>query len=470
MTFDQRDRSAGGSDVSDTGPTITYGPAAHEGVRLLRIERPEKMNAIGPREAEGLEEAIAAFRSDPDARVLVMTGAGSRAFCAGADLAAVEAMAGQESQAEPLFEITDPARPESPAQGNIGPTRITDLYKPVIAAVNGAAYAGGLEWACFAHLRIADRHASFGVTCRRWNIGLGDGGTQRLPRIIGMGRALDLILTGRVIGADEAERIGLVNEVTPSGTCVERALDLAGRLAELPQEAIRTDLEAALQGFGMPLEQGLTREKECFEVLMAGADPASGAARFVERDHPDLVPAAPPLHRPGAAYAFAEESQRGVTDRFGRPLARHSAAVAELCSDLDDEDALIAAYLHDAVEKGDATGDQVEATFGRRIREMVETLSQDPAIEDRDERREDHRRRIAVSDPVTIAVYANDRREGIRTLTALIEAGHDLGEFDAAGRPADWRGDLEAISGTGVRPDILEAMRSELDRLERLLG
>jgi enoyl-CoA hydratase/carnithine racemase len=103
-----------------------------------------------------------------------------------------------------------------PAEGNIGPTRWTDIHKPIIAAVNGAAYAGGLEWACLANLRIADEHASFGVTCRRWNVGLGDGGTQRLPRLIGLSRAMDLIITGRVIGAREAERFGLVNEVTPA--------------------------------------------------------------------------------------------------------------------------------------------------------------------------------------------------------------------------------------------------------------
>ena len=469
MTIENGKGSGSLSGNDENPPTILYGEAGHPGVRLLEIARPEKMNAIGPREARGLASAIESFRSDPDARVLVITGTGSRAFCAGADLEAVRAMADETEGIEPLFAVEDPSRPESPDQGNIGPTRIHDLYKPVIAAVNGAAYAGGLEWACFAHLRIADRHASFGVTCRRWNIGLGDGGTQRLPRIVGMGRALDLILTGRVIGADEAEAIGLVNEVTPSGHCLERSLELAAGLAELPQEAMRTDLEAALTGFGMPLERGLEIERKCFEDLMAGAEPALGATRFVERRHPDLEPASPPLFGPGAAYAFAEEAQRGMEDRFGRPLIRHSAAVAELCVPLGDQEAMIAAYLHDAVEKGDASLEQLGSVFGPRIRQMVETLGQDGTIADRQARRDDHRSRVAASDPVTIAVYVNDRRDGIRTLTALVEQGRDPADFDALDRPATWRGDLAAISESGVGTDLLETMRSELERLETLL-
>ena len=132
----------------------------------------------------------------------------------------------------------------------LGPSRWTDIYKPTIAAVNGVAYAGGLEWACWTDLAIADEHATFGVTCRRWNIGLADGGTQRLTRILGYRRAIDLIITGRVIDAHEAERIGLVNQVVPSGTCVQRALELANTIAALPQPALRTDLEAARTGRG----------------------------------------------------------------------------------------------------------------------------------------------------------------------------------------------------------------------------
>src|SRR6202035_2598382 len=126
------------------------------------------------------------------------------------------------------------AHSEGRRPGILGPSRMTDIYKPILAAINGIAYAGGLEWACFADIRIAEQHAKFGVTCRRWNIGLADGGTQRLPRIVGLGRALELIITGRVIDAAEAREIGLVNEVVPSGTCLERSIGLAQTIAALP--------------------------------------------------------------------------------------------------------------------------------------------------------------------------------------------------------------------------------------------
>ena len=184
--------------------------------------------------------------------------------------------------------------------GMLGPTRWTDLTKPTIAAVNGVAYAGGLEWACWTDLCIADEHATFGVTCRRWNIGLGDGGTQRLPRIVGFRTAMELIVTGRVIDAHEAQRIGLVNEVVPRGTCRERARELAHAIAALPQPALRTDKEAAVRGFGRPLAEGLRIEAECFDRLLDGAEMAEGLRRFNERDHPDRQPGAAPA-TPGLA-------------------------------------------------------------------------------------------------------------------------------------------------------------------------
>jgi len=266
---------------------------------VITIERPERMNAIGPRTSRELTEAWGRFRDDDEALVAVLTGAGDEAFCSGADLKAVAAMGGAEAARaagladgeEPLIEFSAAERAAHRAgrrDGIIGPSRWTDIYKPVIAAVNGVAYAGGLEWACFADLRIAEQHASFGVTCRRWNIGLGDGGTQRLPRIVGMGRAMELILTGRVIDAAEAERIGLANEVVPSGQGLERALELARQLAELPQPAMRTDKEAAVRGYGRPLDEGLRIEAECFDRLLDGPEMAEGVRRFNQRDHPDL--------------------------------------------------------------------------------------------------------------------------------------------------------------------------------------
>jgi enoyl-CoA hydratase len=251
---------------------LTY---AQDGpVTLITINRPERMNAIGPQTHRELVDAWGRFRDDDEALVAVLTGAGDQAFCAGGDL-----KSGLDG--EPLDLKGD--------DGVLGPSRWTDLYKPTIAAVNGVAYAGGLEWACWTDLAIADSHATFGVTCRRWNIGLADGGTQRLPRIVGMRRALELIITGRVIDADEALRIGLVNEVVPSGTCVERALELARSIADLPQPALRTDKEAAIRGFGLPLDEGLRIEAECFERSIFSEETIEGLRRFNERDHPDRV-------------------------------------------------------------------------------------------------------------------------------------------------------------------------------------
>lgn len=259
-------------------------------VTLITINRPERMNAIGPVVSRELVDAWGRFRDDDEQLVAVLTGAGPDAFCAGADLKAAIAGVDPESDEEPLLHWSPEeieAHNRGERDGILGPSRWTEIYKPIIAAVNGVAYAGGLEWACFADIRIADEHASFGVTCRRWNIGLGDGGTQRLPRQVGMGRAMELIITGRVIDAREAEQIGLVNEVTPSGGCVERALELAEQIAALPQPAIHTDKEAVVRGFGRPLEEGLQIEAQCFNRLLQSPEMAEGLRQFVERDHPD---------------------------------------------------------------------------------------------------------------------------------------------------------------------------------------
>ncbi|MGI8778887.1 MAG: enoyl-CoA hydratase-related protein [Solirubrobacteraceae bacterium] len=266
-------------------------------VTVITIDRPERMNAIGPTTALELVDAWTRFRDDDAALVAVLTGAGEDAFCAGADLKA--AFAGEHA---PLSDAEQAAHARGERPGILGPTRWTDLHKPTIAAVNGVAYAGGLEWACWTDLCVADAHATFGVTCRRWNIGLADGGTQRLPRIVGFRVAMELIVTGRVIDAEEARRIGLVNEVVPSGTCRERARELAHAIAALPQQAIRTDKEAAVGGFGLPLTEGLRLEAACFNRLIGGAAIAEGLRRFNERDHPDRVrggaPTTPGLARP----------------------------------------------------------------------------------------------------------------------------------------------------------------------------
>ncbi len=249
-------------------------------IAVIRFNRPEVMNCIGIQTHRELVAAWTDFKNDQTAKVAVITGAGEHAFCAGGDLKSPPDIL-------PLTRSEIDAHNRGERPGILGPSRWTDIYKPIIAAVNGVAYAGGLEWACFADIRIAEEHATFGVTCRRWNIGLADGGTQRLPRIIGMGRAMELIITGRVIDSQEAARIGLVNEIVSTGKSLERAMELAEFICTLPQPAIRTDKEAALRGFGKPLDEGLRIEARCFNRLIGGNEMAEGVRQFRERDHPD---------------------------------------------------------------------------------------------------------------------------------------------------------------------------------------
>lgn len=455
---------------SDT-ETVLYGEPG-PGIRLITLNRPNARNAIGPAESRALFDFLARFRDDDEANVLVITGSGTEAFCAGADLKSVVAMFDPASGREPLFDASDLSAEPIPAEGNIGPTRWTGITKPVIAAVNGAAYAGGLEWACLAHLRIADQHASFGVTCRRWNVGLGDGGTQRLPRMIGMSRALDLIITGRVIGATEAERIGLVNEVTESGRSLDRALGLAASISALPQPALRTDLEAALRGFGRPLEEGLSIEAGLFNSLLDQPGIRTGSAAFVNRDHPDRVAGAPPLHLPGAAYSFAEKAHRGQSGKHGSDeFIEHPAKVARITVRFGgDEVAAAAAYLHDTVEKSDVTAEEIETAFGPEMRELVVSLGQDPGLKDSSERRADHRHRVSISGERVRLVYLSDRLAGIEAMLDRIGEGDDPAALDAERRLGLWRGDMEAISGSNLPPALACAIDDRLDELERLIN
>lgn len=451
--------------------SVLYGEPS-PGVRLITINRPEARNAIGPVESRALFDFLGRFRDDDSANVLVITGTGTEAFCAGADLKSVLAQYDPDSGGEPLFDGDDLDAAPIPREGNIGPTRWTGIGKPVIAAVNGAAYAGGLEWACFAHIRVADQHASFGVTCRRWNVGLGDGGTQRLPRMIGMSRALDLIITGRVIGAREAERIGLVNEVTESGRCLSRSLELAASISALPQPALRTDLEAALRGFGRPLEQGLEIERELFNSLLDQPEIRTGTRAFVDRDHPDRISGAPPLYLPAAAYAFAEKAHRGQPGRHGQgAFIDHPVLVARITVEHGgDEFAESAAYLHDTVEKADVTAEDIDAKFGPEMRDLVIALGQDPGISDRAERRADHRHRVAVAGERALLVYLSDRLAGIEAMLERIETGDDPSELEANRRLGLWRGDVEALSGTSPPPGLVADISDRLDRLERLIS
>jgi enoyl-CoA hydratase len=225
---------------------------------LVTIDRPERRNAVDAATAEGLRGALRDFESDDGARVLVLTGAGGVAFCAGADLKAMD------------LEIEHP-------QGPMGFTRVTPS-KPTIAAISGWCLAGGLEIALWCDLRIATEDSTFGLFERRWGVPLIDGGTQRLPRVVGMGRALELTLTGRPVAAEEALRIGLVNEVVPPGRHIERALELAERLAGYPQETMLSDRRATLEGAGVPLADGLALEHRIGREVLEVA--ARGAARF----------------------------------------------------------------------------------------------------------------------------------------------------------------------------------------------
>jgi enoyl-CoA hydratase len=232
-------------------------------VTTVILQRPQVRNAVDGATAQALADAFTAFDADPDAKVGVLFGEGG-SFCAGADLKAVA-----EGRLNPLS-------PEGP--GPMGPSRML-LGKPVIAALSGHAVAGGLELALWCDLRVAEEDSVLGVFCRRWGVPLIDGGTVRLPRLIGLSRALDLILTGRPVSAQEALGMGLVNRVVPRGGAREAAEQLARELAAFPQACLHADRRSAYLQAGLPLEEALRQEfQEGVGVLQA--EGLSGARRF----------------------------------------------------------------------------------------------------------------------------------------------------------------------------------------------
>jgi enoyl-CoA hydratase len=232
-------------------------------VTTVVIDRPEVRNAVDRPTAEALADAFRAFDADDEQAVGVLWGAGGT-FCAGADLKAVA-----DGRANRL---------EADGDGPMGPSRML-LSKPVIAAVAGHAVAGGLELALWCDLRVVEEDAVLGVFCRRWGVPLIDGGTVRLPRLIGLGRALDLILTGRAVSAAEAERIGLATRVVPTGASREAAEELAAELARFPQVCLRGDRRSAIEGLDVGLEGALGAEfARGLEAIEQEA--AAGAARF----------------------------------------------------------------------------------------------------------------------------------------------------------------------------------------------
>jgi enoyl-CoA hydratase len=236
---------------------------------VLTINRPERRNAVDPDTADQLLERYREFEADDDARILILTGTGEEAFCAGADLKSVAAAMDDEGIAQQWLK----PRPDGP----LGFTRLTPS-KPTIAAISGYALAGGLELALWCDLRVGTETARLGFPERRWGVPLIDGGTQRLPRIVGMGRALDLILTGRIVDAQEALAMGLLTEVVAPAKHLERAIEMAEGLASFPQETMLDDRRSALEGFGMSLEEGLAREAEIGGAVSGVG--VKGAARF----------------------------------------------------------------------------------------------------------------------------------------------------------------------------------------------
>jgi enoyl-CoA hydratase len=243
-----------GVQVADDGP-----------VRIVTIDRPERRNAVDLATSHALAAAFTAFDADATASVAVLTGAGGT-FCAGADLKALAA-----GEARPLHE-DGPAAP-------MGPTRLL-LSKPVIAAVEGHAVAGGLELALWADLRVLGAGAVLGVFCRRFGVPLADLGTIRLPRLVGHGRAMDLILTGRPVAADEALAIGLADRVVAAGEALAASVALAHQLARLPQRCLRNDRLATIEQWSLPFDEAVRNEVRHALDTIASGETLAGAGQF----------------------------------------------------------------------------------------------------------------------------------------------------------------------------------------------
>lgn len=253
-------------------------------VTTVTLDRRAVRNAIERPTAAALSSAFRAFEADPEARVAVLWGAGGH-FCAGADLQAIAR--GEANRVAP------------DGDGPLGPTRMS-LSKPVIAAISGYAVAGGLELALWCDLRVMEADATLGVFCRRFGVPLIDGGTVRLPRVIGLGRALDLILTGRPVQAQEALQIGLVTTVVPAGTALEAAQELARTLAALPQTCLRSDRKSVYEVQGLPMHEALEREL-ALGVASLEAEGLTGARRFAQG-----------AGRRGSVIAVKEQAQEPV--------------------------------------------------------------------------------------------------------------------------------------------------------------
>jgi enoyl-CoA hydratase len=233
-------------------------------VAVVTLDRPRVRNAVDRPTAEALADAFRRFEADPELAVAVLTGAGGT-FCAGADLKALAQGRGNRAAEE--------------GDGPMGPTRML-LSKPVLAAVEGHAVAGGLELALWCDLRVAARDAVFGVYCRRWGVPLVDGGSVRLPRLVGLSHALDLILTGRGVSGEEALRMGLANRLAEPGRALAEARELAQQLARFPQRCLRSDRLSAYEQADLDLPRALANELRLGLATIASGETREGAGRF----------------------------------------------------------------------------------------------------------------------------------------------------------------------------------------------
>ncbi len=238
--------------------------SVEEFVAVVTVNRPERRNAVDAATAKALAHAFRRFETDPSARVAILTGAGGT-FCSGADLKALG-----EGEPRPVQEEGD---------GPMGPTRLR-LSKPVIAAVEGYAVAGGLELALWCDLRVAATNAVFGVFCRRFGVPLVDLGTVRLPRLVGLSRAMDMVLTGRAVSADEALSMGLVNRVAPAGEALAQASHLARALSAFPEACLRNDRLSMLESLDLTEEAAMRNEVRHGRTTLASGEVAEGARRF----------------------------------------------------------------------------------------------------------------------------------------------------------------------------------------------
>ncbi len=261
-----------------TEPPVLYeqdGP-----IVTVTLNRPEVMNNFGGGLFPALGEAAARFQEDESARVMILTGRG-RAFCAGADLKAIESRIRDSGDSRPQDPVNADARRRNYFL-NPKFTRRTNIFKPMMAAVNGYCFAGGLEVMLTCHWAIGAESSEYGVLNRRWAVPLVDGGTYRLPQIVGLSNALYLIQTGRRIDSREAYRMGLIQELVPDAQLMARARELARIMAEVPQSGLTGDTESVMRGLGRPIDEGLA-----MEAIVGGTVNISAAAlgRFVTKNY-----------------------------------------------------------------------------------------------------------------------------------------------------------------------------------------